>query len=429
MTRTTRGAGGPASGFGRDFLRLALLVAQRDYLRTIRRRGYVFGTLLLPAGIAIIMSISSAFSFSAGMVDPSSIRLVVVNESGLTLVNDPPVVPDLLVVTRDEAAALIEAGETDRAYVVPSGFPSERTIMRLESERTGLPLGSLEANALEGDLLSALLRMSVLREAGLSPAAARDATAPIPVVSTTPTGEPVSEMASAASFIVPFVFTLLFVMSIFITSGYLLQSVTEEKENRVVEIVLSSVPALPLMAGKILGLGAAGLTQVLAWVATALLAVVALGSGLLPVSNLPIDPVMIALAIVYFVLGYLAFGAIFAAIGALAPGNREAQQYSGFFGFFAVIPLVMSGLFLADPGGIVVVALALFPLTAPATMLQVIALSDSPPLPLIAGSILSLVVFVALATLVCARIFRATVLLYGARPSLRQLAGAVRSGS
>ena len=72
-------------------------------------------------------------------------------------------------------------------------------------------------------------------------------------------------------------FTLLFVISIFITSGYLLQSVTEEKENRVVEIVLSSVPSLPLMAGKILGLGAAGLTQVAIWLVTALVAIPLIG--------------------------------------------------------------------------------------------------------------------------------------------------------
>ena len=74
------------------------------------------------------------------------------------------------------------------------------------------------------------------------------------------------------SYLVPYAFTLIFMLSIFITSGYLLQSVTEEKENRVVEILLSSIPALPLMAGKVLGLGAAGLTQVAIWVATALIA-------------------------------------------------------------------------------------------------------------------------------------------------------------
>ena len=64
------------------------------------------------------------------------------------------------------------------------------------------------------------------------------------------------------SLVVPVCFALIFVLGIFITSGYLLQSVNEEKENRVVEIVLSSVPPLPLMAGKVLSLGAAGLTQV-----------------------------------------------------------------------------------------------------------------------------------------------------------------------
>ena len=90
-------------------------------------------------------------------------------------------------------------------------------------------------------------------------------------------GSTVSDAAMAASVVLPFAFTLLFVMSIFITSGYLLQSVTEEKENRVVEILLSSVPSLPLMAGKILGLGAAGLTQVAIWIGASLLFIPIIG--------------------------------------------------------------------------------------------------------------------------------------------------------
>ena len=93
-------------------------------------------------------------------------------------------------------------------------------------------------------------------------------------------------------------------LSIFITSGYLLQSVTEEKENRVVEIMLSSIPALPLMAGKVLGLGAAGLTQVAIWVVTALIA--------LPLANRSSRinlthpwSARCVLAFVFFTLGYL----------------------------------------------------------------------------------------------------------------------------
>jgi ABC-2 type transport system permease protein len=143
--------------------------------------------------------------------------------------------------------------------------------------------------------------------------------------------------------------------------------------------------------------------------------------------SLPIG--VLLLAVVYFLLGYLAFGAIFAAIGALAPGNREAQQYSGFFGFLAVIPLIFSTFLLADPQSAVAWILAIIPLTAPATMLQVLTLSDEIPWLMVLASLTSLVLFVAVATLAAARIFRATVLLYGVRPSMRQLLAAVRSPS
>ena len=177
----------------------------------------------------------------------------------------------------------------------------------------------------------------MLRAAGLPDEVLAELLTPVEFVAVTTSGEPVSEADVTASFILPYAFTLIFMLSIFITSGYLLQSVTEEKENRVVEIILSSIPALPLMAGKVLGLGAAGLTQVAIWLATALVA--------LPLANqqfsinLGVPVTTLVLAIVFFTLGYLSYGAIFAAIGALAPGAREGQQYGSFFGFIAVIPL------------------------------------------------------------------------------------------
>ncbi len=216
-------------------------------------------------------------------------------------------------------------------------------------------------------------------------------------------------------------------ISIFMTSGYLLQSVTEEKENRVVEIVLSSVPATPLMGGKILGLGGAGLTQVAIWTVSALIAVPLLSSQVPDIGPISLDPTVLLLALTYFILGYLAYGAIFAAIGAIAPGNREAQQYSGFLGFAAAIPLIVSSLFLTDLTSPLVVALSIFPLTAPTSMLLVLGLSESIPWTLVGASLVSLSLFALFATWASARIFRATVLLYGVRPSVRQLMDAVRS--
>ncbi len=207
--------------------------------------------------------------------------------------------------------------------------------------------------------------------------------APATVTTVTVDGPTVSDAAMAASFLLPFAFTLLFVMSIFITSGYLLQSVTEEKENRVVEILLSSVPSLPLMAGKILGLGAAGLTQVAIWIAASLLFVPIIGGQVGGLGDLHVSPFVLVLGVVYFVLGYLCYGAIFTAVGAVAPGNREAQQYSGFFGFVAVIPLIFSSVFLSDIDSPIVWVLALFPLTAPATMLMVLTISTTMPVAMV----------------------------------------------
>ncbi len=246
---------------------------------------------------------------------------------------------------------------------------------------------------------------------------------PITVDAVDETGAPVSDASIAASFLVPYAFTLIFILSLFITSGYLLQSVTEEKENRVVEIVLSSVKPLPLMAGKIIGLGAAGLTQVVIWVTTALV-VMPLANQQFSL-NIGIPIPTLVLAVVVFSLGYLGYGAIFAAIGALAPGAREGQQYGSFFGFLSVIPVILMSAFLEDLGSPLVIALCLLPLTAPAALLEVIAIAPTPPWPLVIASLVSQAAFVALAIVGSARVFRATLLLYGVRPSARRLVGAL----
>ena len=406
-------------------LRLSLLVAQRDYLRTVRRRGYLFGTLLLPLGIGALMVISTFFSAGAvGGGDPGQVTVVVVNDSALAL-EDWPGQANVEITPESNARDLLESGAIAEFFIIPSGFP-EGSVTRVQ-QAAAAGLAGLDDRGDQENVLGLLLRLALLREAGLSDADAIKILQGVPVETVAADGEPVSDLALAASVVVPMIFVGLFMISIFITSGYLLQSVTEEKENRVVEIVLSSIPSLPLMAGKVLGLGAAGLTQVLIWVITALIAIPLIGNRVGQLDGVAIDPAVLLLAIVYFVLGYLAYGAIFAAIGAIAPGNREAQQYSGFLGFFAAIPFILFAVFLTDIDSVIVVALSLFPLTAPTSMLLVLGLSESIPWMLVGASLLSLLLFASVATLASGRIFRATVLLYGVRPSLGQLIAAVRS--
>lgn len=404
------------------FARLVRLVARRDYLRTVRRRGFVAGTLLLPLAMIAIFAISTFAS--TAFVDQGG-PIVVVNESPVEIVSEATATPDVQLVDRADAEQRLASGAVAEYYLIPTEWPAQSRVLIVQRDQPSgaQPAFDFARQAEQQAQLDLLLRIALIREAGLPDSMISRLLAPVQYQAIGQSGEPTDESEIVAAYLVPYAFTLIFMLSIFITSGYLLQSVTEEKENRVVEILLSSVPALPLMAGKIVGLGAAGLTQVAIWVATALIALPLISQQF--AINISVSPVTLILAVVFFALGYLAYGAIYAAVGALSPGAREAQQYASFFGFLAVIPIVLMPLILGDPTSPVVVLLCLFPLTSPAATLAVIAVSDQTPWLLVVAALLSQIVFVVLAVAVSSRIFRATVLLYGARPSVRQIAGAM----
>jgi ABC-2 type transport system permease protein len=428
MTASGSSPAGGGRGQRTSFLRLMGVVARRDYVRTVKRRGFIVGTLLLPLGFLALFGLSAllAPSVGTGSSTPGDTRIVIVNQSGLDL-RGLAVAPAIALLPRDVAEDALAGGQIDEFYVVPPTWPARPDIQRIEPSSGGFSIDSAQRHVAQDELLAATLRAGLLVRSGVGEDVINRVVVPVQITTVTLDGSTVSDAAMAASFLLPLGFTLLFVMSIFITSGYLLQSVTEEKENRVVEILLSSVPSLPLMAGKILGLGASGLTQVAIWIGASLLFIPIIGGQVGGLGDLHVTPLVLVLGMVYFVLGYLCYGAIFTAVGAVAPGNREAQQYSGFFGFVAVIPLIFSSVFFNDIDSPIVWVLALFPLTAPASMLMVLTISPTLPVVLVLASLLSLSIFVVLATIASARVFRATLLLYGVRPSVRRILDAMLS--
>ena len=136
-----------------------------------------------------------------------------------------------------------------------------------------------------------------------------------------------------ASFGLPFLTGFLLFFSIFTASGYLLRGVAEEKENRIMEVLLSSATPTELLTGKIIGLGAVGLLQIIVW-----LSVIVIGGGYaLPVR---VDPMILFLALIYFLLGFLFFASMMAGIGAITGSLQESQQVAGIFTFAAAFPLV-----------------------------------------------------------------------------------------
>ena len=402
-----------------SFVRLVLLVAQRDYLRTVRRRGFIIATLLLPVGMAALMAISG-FAATSGITSGHE-PLLVVNESSIELAANPQLTPDVQLVARSDAEAQLTAGTIKGYYVVPAGWPAPPTVLHIEAPASRTRLLDIASGG-QGQV-ELLLRVAQLHAAGVPDSALGTLLTPISYESQTPDGQPISEVEMAAGFLLPYVFALIFVLGIFITSGYLLQSVNEEKENRVVEIVLSSIPALPLMAGKIVGLGAAGLTQIMIWLLTFIIGLPLLNAQLSV--NISVPPIALVLTVVLYAVGYLTYGALFAAIGAVASGSREGQQLSSIVVLPAIIPVVLVSFFLRDPNSPIVWLLTLLPLTAPGAILEVVAIAPSPPWLMVGLSLLSQLIVAGITIVLSGRIFRATVLLYGVRPSLGRIVSAL----
>ena len=180
--------------------------------------------------------------------------------------------------------------------------------------------GIFEGRGVPGALRSLLLQALVEDEVSPEIAARVQAPALLESVRLTPEGEVAPEERDEVSrFLIPYGFTLLLGFSLVFTSSFLAQSVTEEKQSRTLEVLLSSVSPFTLMAGNILGLGAAGLLQILVWLISARLLLLIADASLPLPDDLTIDPVMLALAALFFVLAYLFFGTVVAGVSAWPP--------------------------------------------------------------------------------------------------------------
>jgi ABC-2 type transport system permease protein len=216
------------------------------------------------------------------------------------------------------------------------------------------------------------------------------------------------------------IFAILFVFALFGTNGYLMQTVIEEKETRLIEILLSSLTPLALLTGKILALGILGLLQLVIYVIALLIGVRLYGGDLSFLSAINLSAGTIAILVIYFVLGYLFFAAVFGAVGAISTSITEGPALATIFIIPAVIPLVISGTFAQDPNGGIAVFMSLFPITSPMAMIMRTSITDVPLTELIL-SISILAVTVVGMMWFAARLFRQHTLLAGAGFKLRDI--------
>jgi ABC-2 type transport system permease protein len=203
-------------------------------------------------------------------------------------------------------------------------------------------------------------------------------------------------------------------ISIIGSSGYLLQGVAEEKENRVIEILVSSATTDQLLAGKVLGLCAAGLTQLLIWICIG----VAPAAATFPFLDLRWS--QLGVALVFFLLGFLLYGTLMGGCGALGNNYRESQQLSVVWTMSAVSPFFVMTFIMQQPNGTLARVFSYIPLTAPVTMMLRVSSTAVPLWDIALSAVLlaaSLYFFIKLG----GKLFRVGVLMYGKRPTLVEI--------
>ena len=225
------------------------------------------------------------------------------------------------------------------------------------------------------------------------------------------------------SFIVGFIFAALLLFPTMIHGQEVMRGIVQEKTERVVEILISSMPSFDLLSGKVMGLALVGLTQVGAWLAMgAAMAVYTGGAALVAGVNVFqfVDLRIIPWFFVFFLLGYLTFVCIYAVGGAISNSEKEAQQFMGPIMMVAMVPWMLAFPILQNPESRLATVLSLIPVFTPITMFMRMIVSE-PPLWQVAISVVLSIATVVAFFWMTAKIFRVGILSYGKRPSPAEL--------
>jgi len=409
-------------------MRKVLTVARHEFIISLKRPSFIIATLAIPLLGILGMVVATYFGGQAGafferqfLGSPKPVGYV--DQVGL-FTPPLPEYEDLFIPYPNEQAAqrALFAEEIETFLLIPGDYTDTGRVVAYSKGR-GLPTAiTVSEERIRPFLVDHLLAGQV--DTGLR--ARVRAPLNLQPVSLSPEGERSEDTASfVANIAIPYAFSILLVMAIFTSSGFLLQGVSEEKESRVIEILLSSLTAMELLAGKILGLGALGLVQILFWLGSgwALIGIAITGLSLFGAINLDLMPVVLGL--VYFLLGYILFATLMASAGSLGSSAREGQQIAGIFTGLTAIPFMVSSFLLTNPNSLLVQVLSYVPLTAPVMMLQRLGMGEVPPYQ-IAISLILLILGIGGALWAGAKVFRMGLLMYGKRPSVSEILRALR---
>ena len=403
-------------------MKKTLFIIKHEFRGMLKRTSYILTTILLPlvALLAIVIyNLVQALTGGAaevkipkiGYVDQVGIFSEATNQPGAELLAYP---------SADAAKAALINGDIKEYFIIPQDYIASGVLERF-SLKTELEPGQSSGVAIKDFLIANLLK----NEVGADITARVQSPYYLNNTVLDKSGNVAEGQGGFGAYILSYLFSLLLLMSIFTASGFLLQGLVEEKENRVMEVLLSSVSSRQLIAGKVLGLGAAGLVQIAVWLVSFKLLLPFASSSIGGLfSSLTFPPSIIFVSLIYFILGYLFYGILMAGVGAIAPTVQMGQQMSVVFSMTAAFPFFFMVYIIENGDRPFNIVLSLFPPTAPLTVMM--RLGQGVPLWEILVSVVLLILAILGSLALAARIFRTFLLMYGKTPGFKEVLRSLR---
>ncbi len=417
-------------------MRNILLVARNEFLHFARKPSFLIATLAVPL-VAAVIGLVMNYSPVGDDTSPESVLGVVgqpdltgsgiigvVDGSGVvTMIPSPLQGVVLRYQTAQEAEAALRAGTVDAYYLIAPDYLESGDVERVARR--------FEPLAEDSALVEFLLTSNLLQDADPTRLALIREPLPEPLIVHENIGERAADRAVGAeaeglAFGSAYILAMLIYTTTFMSASYLLQSVTTEKENRLMEILLTSIRPFEMLAGKVLGLGGLGFLQTIAWAFSAYW-VAQLGFVSVSLGDLGIGWGLAAMVLLYYVLGYGVYSTMMAGIGALVSSAKESGPATMLVVMPAILPLLFLTSFVEQPHSLLAVLFSLIPFTAPITMMVRLTQGGVPAWQIVASIALMILFIVGLLRLV-ARLFRTQTLLSFGILSPRRAWAVLREG-
>ncbi len=410
-----------------------ITLIKREYKEAVFKKSFIILTLLTPLlmialGVlpSLLLMLETEESYSIHVIDESRLIAKPLAENLQETLKDgkPKYILHEVIVTKltisDSLNAqknMISNDEIDGLLYIPAQIADSGKIEFYAQNVANLGL----TRKLE-ETVNKIVSSYRIHQSGLDPLLVERLTKPVDMktIKITKEGEE-SESGFLKEYFSTFIFVLILYMSLILYGTSIMRGIIQEKTTRIIEILLSTASSFQLMAGKILGLGAVGLTQYLIWATVGILLVI-FGSTIMPQSGqfLSLDPVIFVYFVIFYILGYFLFSALYAAIGAMTNSDQEAQNLSTPVVMVLIVPIVMLGFIIKNPDSTLSIFLSQFPLFSPIIMFARINITQPSNLEILSAIVILIVTNILLIWLT-SKIYRVGILMYGKRPSLAQV--------